>query len=87
MYTIGYDFRNTLGETVRRLGLDWIAQAQVPKVSNMGLISEGTTEIKPVLDLWKFWIFDYTQTDRQTLANFIIKFMCEIGLNSSRCNC
>ena len=45
MYTIGYDFRNTLGETVRRLGLDWIAQAQVPKVSNMGLISEGTTPI------------------------------------------
>ena len=36
MYTIGYDFRNTLGETVRRHGSDWIAQAQVPKVSNMG---------------------------------------------------
>ena len=68
MYTIGY---NTVGETVRRLGLDWIAQAQVPKVSNMGLISEGSTDIKPVLGLWKIWIFDYTHT--QTLANFIIK--------------
>ena len=24
--------------------------------------------------LWKIWIFDYRQTDKQTLKNFIIRF-------------
>ena len=48
MYTIGYDFRNTVGEIANRLGFDWIAQAKVPKVSSLSLICEGTTEIKPV---------------------------------------
>ena len=51
------------------VGLDWCTQAQVTKVSNFGRISEGTTEIMPVLDLWQFWFFDYKHTDTCKLYN------------------
>ena len=55
------------------VGIDRCTLAKVTKDLNLGRIGEGTTEIMPLLDLWKFLIFDYIQADRQTDTQVIFR--------------
>ena len=77
------EFKRGEGKTQTRVGVDWIYIGPSAHSFYFGpYLRREYWDNAPVLDLWKIWIFDYTQTNKktnkqtnkQTLANFMIRF-------------